>query len=102
MVERLNKLPESALLASWFLLESPVVRQRIVDYSQQWRHLKPSVNGNDLRQLGLPPGPCYSLILKRLRDGLLDGEIAKGADEQTQIKKWIADGICSEISIQNG
>ncbi|MBN8595671.1 MAG: CBS domain-containing protein [Anaerolineae bacterium] len=102
IVERLNKLPESALLASWFLMQSAVASERIVNYSQRWRYIRPSVNGNDLRQLGLPPGPCYSLILKRLRDGLLDGELAKGSDELTQIKKWIADGICSQIPIQNG
>ncbi len=102
VVERLSRLSESALLASWFLLESSTARNRIVQFWQQWRHLKPTVDGNQLRKFGLPPGPCYGLILKRLRDGLLDGKIARGSDEQTHVKQWLADGICSEPSVQNG
>ncbi len=42
----------------------------------------PSVDGDYLRSLGLPPGPIYRAILDRLQGALLDGQIATLAQEQ--------------------
>jgi tRNA nucleotidyltransferase (CCA-adding enzyme) len=98
IVERLGDLPESALLAGWFLLESPAARGRIGRFWHEWRHIKPSVDGHYLRQIGLKPGPCYSLILRRLRNGLLDGELQSGADEQASVTQWITEGLCDETA----
>lgn len=49
---------------------------------------KPLLDGNDLRELGIKPGPLFGKILKRLRADQLDGAIP---DQTTAIefaKKW--------------
>ena len=72
--------PHALLLLS--LLESdPLLRERLHCYAQTWRHIHPSLNGEDLRRLGLAPGPDYGEILRRLRTALLNGEIAAGDAE---------------------
>jgi len=43
-------------------------------------------NGNTLRDMGLPPGPRYSIILKRLRDAWLDGEVTNPAEEKNLLQ----------------
>lgn len=35
----------------------------------------PLLSGDDLRQLGMPPGPAYRLILQSIRSAQLDGQI---------------------------
>ncbi|PLX87340.1 MAG: polya polymerase [Desulfuromonas sp.] len=46
------------------------------------RQVHPEVNGDDLRAMGLPPGPRYKQIFDRLRDARLDGLIT---DRQGEI-----------------
>jgi tRNA nucleotidyltransferase (CCA-adding enzyme) len=61
-----------ALIAAWCCAE-PRVRRLIGAYLRRWRAIRPEVGGADLRRLGIPPGPIYGAILKRLRDLRLDG-----------------------------
>jgi tRNA nucleotidyltransferase/poly(A) polymerase len=35
----------------------------------------PLITGDDLKQLGMPPGPAYRLVLDAVRDAQLDGQI---------------------------
>lgn len=102
VVELLGNLPEAALLAGWFLLESPAAQSRILHYWQDWRHVRPAADGHTLRAMGLKPGPCFSLILQRLRNAVLDGNLDGLGQEQAQITKWIAEGLCADLPVQNG
>lgn len=68
-----NKLKRDALLCEW----------------KDWRWVKPVTTGDDLRALGLPPGPAYGRILSRLRKAWLDEEIASYADEQRLLQQLI-------------
>lgn len=84
--------PHALLLLS--LLESdPLLYERLHCYTQSWRHIHPSLNGRDLRQLGLPPGPLYGQILRRLRTALLDGEIEAGAEEWQLAEEMIREKL---------
>jgi tRNA nucleotidyltransferase (CCA-adding enzyme) len=53
----------------------------------EWRHISPSITGHELRALGLPPGPVYKRILKRLRDEWLDGNVSTLQEEKQLLKK---------------
>ncbi len=77
LVRCLERLPEAALAATWLALEGePTPRHAIERYLKEWRWVRPSVDGNRLHQMGLPPGPAYGRILNQLRDAWLDGEIS--------------------------
>ena len=43
----------------------------------------PLVTGDDLKELGLPPGPVYREILDRIRDAQLDKQIASRGEALT-------------------
>ena len=81
IVALLDQAQSEALLLLPLLESSPLLLERLQCYQQSWRHIHPSLNGGDLRGLGLPPGPRYGQILRRLRTALLDGEIEAGAAE---------------------
>ena len=99
VVDALESAPETALLAAWLLVNEPLVRERIERYMQEWRHIQPTTTGHTLRAMGLPPGPCYSVILNRLRDARLDGQADSGDDEQHLLKQWVeVEGICDDDS----
>ena len=49
---------------------------------KDWRWVRPVNNGDDLRKLGVKPGPIYAKVLQRLRAAWLDGEVKSLAEEQ--------------------
>jgi len=46
------------------------------------RHVRPSLDGEDLKRLGIPPGPEMGAILRALHRAKLDGEVVTEADEE--------------------
>jgi tRNA nucleotidyltransferase (CCA-adding enzyme) len=91
IVERLDDQSEMALLTGWLLVEQSLAHERIQRYMLEWRHIQAISNGHTLRTLGLPSGPCYGLILKRLRTARLDGEVRDDTGEQSLLQSLIHD-----------
>lgn len=89
ITQYLDAISETALLTAWLLSDSAVIRERIARYMTEWRHIQPVTTGHTLRDLGVPPGPCYSVILKKLRKARLDGEISSDAEEQALLQTLI-------------
>lgn len=52
-------------------------------YLADWWHVKPKTTGHDLKARGIPPGPKYTEILRRLRAAWLDGEVKTAEEEET-------------------
>jgi hypothetical protein len=97
IVEKLEGLPELALLTAWYVLDAPLIRERVGRYWTAWRLVRPITNGNTLRDMGLKAGPCYRIILSRLRDAWLDGEVSDEASEQDLLRHLIEDEkVCHE------
>ncbi len=46
------------------------------------RHVRPSLDGEDLKRLGIPPGPEMGAILRALHRAKLDGDVVTKADEE--------------------
>lgn len=65
------------------------VQQRIQTYTTTLRHVTPMLNGNDLKQLGVPPGPAMGAILRGLRTARLDGLVASRADEIAWVQQYL-------------
>ncbi len=96
IVARLDGISDLALLAAWLIVENGAVQQRIWRYANQWRSVRPTINGYALRGRGLKPGPCYAAILSRLRAARLDGEISTDADENRLLETLLEGGICND------
>ncbi len=82
VVEALEGLPSPLLAATFILCEDEVAREHIAAYWRSWRHVRPALTGDDLKALGLPPGPLYRRILRCLRDARLDGEVETVEEER--------------------
>ena len=80
-----------AIFVTWVASDSEGVRQHLSRYWQVYRHVKPVLTGNDLRAVGLPPGPLYGRILSALRDARLDRRISSEAEEHTVVGELVAE-----------
>ncbi len=56
-------------------------RMAISEYITTLRHVRPLLNGQDLIDLGLVPGPVFASILATLQGARLDGDATTRADE---------------------
>ena len=81
-VARLDQIPLLAIYLLHQLSDDSATREFLARYTLNWRHVTPLTSGDDLRALGLPPGPHYRVILAALRSAWLDGQIASPAEEQ--------------------
>jgi tRNA nucleotidyltransferase (CCA-adding enzyme) len=87
LVSALEREPLLAVFALYLLNSNNKFGQRLNRYAKEWRHVRSHLDGNDLKKLGLQPGPDYRNILERLRSARLDGEVKNVAQEKALLKK---------------
>ena len=81
-VERLGLYPLNAVEAVYFVTHDEKIKDVFFKYLSEWRHVKPHITGDDLKEHGLEPGPKYGEVLRRLRAAWLDGELKSTEDEK--------------------
>jgi tRNA nucleotidyltransferase (CCA-adding enzyme) len=64
-------------------------QQQIVAYLETYRHVKPQLSGHDLRAMGLTPGPVFRMLLKRLLEARLNGEVTNATEERTFVQRLL-------------
>ncbi len=89
IVAKLDKYPIAAIRAVFLSLPADIRRENLKNYIETWRHVKPRTSGDDLLAMGLPPGPHFQTILRRLRNGWLDGSLETARDEKALLEKLI-------------
>ncbi|RMG97747.1 MAG: CBS domain-containing protein, partial [Chloroflexi bacterium] len=60
-------------------------------YYREWQWVKTAVTGDDLRAMGLKPGPLYGRLLNHLLAARLDGEVQTEAEEKELLNKLLAE-----------
>ncbi len=90
IVEALDESSDEARLALRVAEDNWLVRQRLDLYQRRLQHIRPALTGDDLRRMGVEPGPIYRSILSRLRSALLDGEISTPAQEVELVRRLLA------------
>ncbi len=65
---------------------------RINQYLDQKERVTIAINGQDLRDLGLKPGPAFKLILERLYEYKLDAKLMSRQEEIEMVKQWLEEG----------
>ena len=78
----LNPFNDRVLLIGWTLADSQAARTQIASYARHLRHIKPRLDGNDIIEKGISPGPQIGVILSKLRAAWLDGEVSDEKSEQ--------------------
>eukprot|EP01102_Stenamoeba_stenopodia_P005227 TRINITY_DN1576_c0_g1_i1.p1 TRINITY_DN1576_c0_g1~~TRINITY_DN1576_c0_g1_i1.p1 ORF type:complete len:830 (+),score=132.39 TRINITY_DN1576_c0_g1_i1:41-2530(+) len=92
--DMLNSMSPEGIVYLWAELENePSGRRCVESFVSTLRAKKLSINGNDLKKLGVPPGKMYAKLLKMTLDALLDGIVAADKDSQVQwvSSKWRED-----------
>ena len=80
------------LLAARIALTDTPGANWVEQYYTEWRGVKTAVSGDDLRQMGLKPGPAYGIILDQLLAARLDGAISSELEEQALLAQILASG----------
>ena len=71
-----------AVQANAVATESPIVHQYLQLFLTKLRYVRTSLNGGDLKRLGIPVGPEIGQVLHALHKAKLDGEVKTRAGEK--------------------
>ena len=85
----LEKLPLEGVLFLMAKSRKDEIRKRISQYLTTWRFHALDITGDDLKKLGLAPGPAFTQILRKVLAAGIDGE-APGRDEQLALAGRLA------------
>jgi tRNA nucleotidyltransferase (CCA-adding enzyme) len=96
LVRMLEHFELSSIETHLLTSDDALIRARLRAYLETDRFVKPTLDGNHLKGLGLKPGPCFQRILSRLRDARLDEEVNTLEDEQRLLQRLLAEGICDD------
>lgn len=80
----------SALEANLLATQSAVASQAIHLFLNKLKDIQLSLTGDDLIEMGIPPGPRIKEILELLHQAKLNGKIATRHDEEEVVKGWLA------------
>jgi tRNA nucleotidyltransferase (CCA-adding enzyme) len=71
-----------AIQANAIATDSQVIRQSLQLFLKKLRYVRTALNGEELKALGITPGPQMGKILQALHKAKLDGEVRTKADEK--------------------
>lgn len=66
--------------------------ERIISYCDLKEQAKVEINGNDLKRLGLKPGPQFKAILEELYEAKLDQVVHNRDEELRMVQSWLSEG----------
>lgn len=75
------------LAVLWLVTDDGEVRGKLEQYADAWYKVKPHIDGNDLKQIGLEPGPRFRTILTALKGAKLDGEVTTREEEINYVRE---------------
>jgi tRNA nucleotidyltransferase (CCA-adding enzyme) len=80
--------PEAVFVA-WLASEEELPKQRLKVFHSELRPVTSLLDGHELKNMGLPPGPQYAEVLGALRDARLDGEVKTLEDEKRMAQRLV-------------
>jgi tRNA nucleotidyltransferase (CCA-adding enzyme) len=75
------------ILFSMAITKDTRKKKEISHFLIDLRKIVPHLKGRDLKRLGIPPGPLYSKIMRRLLDEKIMGNLKTEDDERKYVKK---------------
>ncbi|MFC2005797.1 hypothetical protein ACFLVG_02405 [Chloroflexota bacterium] len=83
----------TSVIANMLAVDSSTAHQHMHLFLNKLRYVKPSLTGNDLKKMGITPGPQMKEILQLLHEARLDGKVKDKKGEVEIVKK--SNAICS-------
>ena len=78
-----------AVTANSLACDSPVAHQHIQLFLTKLRYVKPALTGDDLKRMGIAPGPHIKEILNLLHEARLDGKVTSKKGEVELVEGWL-------------
>jgi hypothetical protein len=91
----LEPYPARLLVVGWVADRRAGVRARLTAFQTRYRPVAPILTGEDLKAMGLRPGPLFGRLLTALRDARLDGKITTREEEEALVRKMTECGVGS-------
>ncbi|MFW6082775.1 MAG: hypothetical protein ACOC8C_01835, partial [Chloroflexota bacterium] len=88
--ELLQPYPARVLATVWTASAGDSVQERLLRYQTEWRLVEPEITGDDLKAMGLEPGPLFGELLNMLRDARLNGTVATRDQEVALVEEELA------------
>lgn len=85
----LSVRPVESVLFAMAVSEHKEFKKTATKYLLELRYIKPAIKGDDLKRLGINPGPLYSEIFSRVTDEKIMGHLIS-KDEEMEFAKKIA------------
>ncbi|HID89050.1 MAG TPA: CCA tRNA nucleotidyltransferase, partial [Anaerolineae bacterium] len=82
----LRPFPSRLLAVAWVACEREGLREKMLQYQTRYRHVRTALTGDDLKAMGLRPGPIFGRLLGILQDARLDGEVATREEEEALVR----------------
>jgi len=79
-----------AITACALACDSATVRGRLELYLSDLRHVRPFLDGEDLKRIGVMPGPRLGRMLRALQEAKLDNRVSTREEEEAIVRHWIA------------
>lgn len=92
VVELLERFDDAALAVFAIATDSTQAQAYVDRYRAEWRQIHAALDGNDLKKMGLAPGPAFKEILRALRANRLDGVFTTRAEEEEFVRARIGGG----------
>ncbi|MBN2115039.1 MAG: CCA tRNA nucleotidyltransferase [Anaerolineales bacterium] len=89
VVEFLEGYSIKALEVVSCAVQDEKIRNILTRYHSEWWRVRPKTTGHDLKKRGIPPGPRYAEILRRLRAAWLDGEVKTAEEEKVLLENLL-------------
>lgn len=80
----------AAIMTCAVATESDRIGERLQAYAGRWRHVRTSLDGRALQDMGIAPGPKVGDMLSRLREAKLDGLVKTREDEVRMVERWLS------------
>jgi len=84
----LDRSPPASVAAFAAVCSDTIAAQIALRYLEEWRYVKPHLNGRDLTRLGVPEGPHVQRGLHLIRAARLDGWASDRGDEEALVLRF--------------
>jgi len=85
----LKHYPPQAIAACALASEAATIRSHLELYLGRLRYVKLSLDGEDLKKMGVTPGPRLGRMLEELRLAKLDGKVSTKGEEEALVRRWL-------------
>ncbi|XXJ19678.1 CBS domain-containing protein [Desulfovibrio caledoniensis] len=97
----LHPIPVEGILFLMARSRKEYIRRNISQYLARLQYIQIEVNGKDLKNIGIEPGPIYTAILDRLMTAKIDGR-AETRHEQLNLAKKLNKELSASFEGENG